>query len=188
MERARETGVRFNPDKCRMLAPSCHSVVTASGLQADPRKIEAIHSIDPSTSLADLQTFLGMVQFLSRLIPNLAYVSAILWDLTKSKNEFQWHPEHQAAVNSIKQMIASSTSLQYFDGSKPVTVQVDASTRGLGANLLHENGPVEYRSKLLTETEQRYPTLRERDTGCCLWIRKISILYIWSTCSQRNRS
>ena len=127
--------------------------------------------MDPSTSLADLQTFLRMVQFSSRFIPNLASVSAILWDLTKSKNEFQWHRKHQAAVNSIKQMITYSTSLQYFDGSKPVTVQLDASTRGLGATL-QENGPVEYRSKLLMETEQRYSNIEREILGVVCGLEK----------------
>ena len=90
------------------------------GLHADCQNIEGIHNMAPSTNLADLHILLGIVQFLSRFIPNHASVSAILWDLTKSKNEFQWHPEHQAAVNSIKQMIPSSTSLQYFEGSTAI--------------------------------------------------------------------
>jgi ribonuclease HI len=115
--------------------------------------------MDPSKSLADLQTFSGMIQFLSRFLHNLASISAVLWDLTKTKNEFQWHPEHQAAVDHIKQLITMPSSLQYFDGNKPVTIQVDASMRGLGATLLQDNGPVEYRSKLLTETEQRYSNI-----------------------------
>ena len=57
MERARETGIYFNPDKCRIACtelPFFGHLLTASGLQADPRKIEAIHNMDPSTCLADL--------------------------------------------------------------------------------------------------------------------------------------
>ena len=75
MKRARETGIRFNPDKCQIACtelPFFGHLLTASGLQADLRKIEAIHNMDPSTSLADLQTFLGKMQFLSRfVIPKL---------------------------------------------------------------------------------------------------------------------
>ena len=97
-----------------------------------------------------------MTQFLSRFVPNLASVSAILWDLTKKSSEFQWGPEHQSAVKKIKELVASPSSLQYFDSSKSVTIQVDASQRGLGAVLIQDKGPVEYRSKLLTETETRY--------------------------------
>ena len=56
-------------------------------------------------------------------------------------------------------MVTSPNSLQYFDGTKPVTIQVDASMRGLGATLIQDKGPVEYRSKLLTETETCYSNI-----------------------------
>ena len=52
-------------------------------------------------------------------------------------------------------MVTSPNSLQYFDGTKPVTIQVDASMRDLGATLIQDKGPVEYR----TETETRYSNI-----------------------------
>jgi len=115
--------------------------------------------MDPSTSLADLQTFLGMVQFLSRFIPNLPSVAASLWALTKKTSEFIWSPEHQSAADRIKKAIVTPTSLQYFDSTQPVTIQVDASERGLGAVLLQAYGSVEFASKLLTSTESRYSNI-----------------------------
>ena len=156
MSRARETGLRFNADKCKIRCtelPFFGHIISANDLRPDPRKVEAIANMDPSTCLADLQTFLGMTQFLSRFIPNLASVSATLWDLTKKSSDFQWGPEHESAVQQSKGLVASPNSLQYFDSSKPVTIQVDTSQRGLGAALIQDKGPVEYRCKLLTETE-----------------------------------
>ncbi|CAB4019081.1 Hypothetical predicted protein, partial [Paramuricea clavata] len=38
--------------------------ISATGLKLDPRKIEAIRNMDPSTSLPYLQIFLGMIQYL----------------------------------------------------------------------------------------------------------------------------
>ena len=98
--------------------------------------MEAISSMDPSTSLADLQTFLGITQFLSRYLPNLASHSATLWELTKRNSEFQWQPQHQQAVDKIKKAIISANSLQYFDSTRPVIIQVDESSCDLGATLL----------------------------------------------------
>ncbi|KAK3746668.1 hypothetical protein QZH41_010504, partial [Actinostola sp. cb2023] len=98
MERARETGLKFNPDKCRIGCtelPFFGHIISAEGLKLDPGKVEAINNMDPSTNLADLQTFLGMTQFLSRFIPKLAATASILWDLTKKSSDFQWCPEHQ---------------------------------------------------------------------------------------------
>ena len=64
LERAQQTGVRFNPDKCRIARtelPFFGHTISATGLKPDSRKVEAIAKMDPSTNLADLQTFLGMV-------------------------------------------------------------------------------------------------------------------------------
>ena len=162
LQRARETGLRFNLDKCKFRCtriPFFGHIVGAEGLQPDPRKIDSILSMDPSSTLTDLQTFLGMVQFLSRFIPNLATASAALWGLTKKTSEFIWGPEHQSAVERIKRLITAPKALQYFDSTQPVTIQVDPSQRGLGAVLLQANGPVEFASKLPTETESRYSNI-----------------------------
>ena len=45
--------------------------------------------------------------------------------------------------------------LRYYDPSKKSTIQVDASSRGLGAALIQEVKPIAFASKSLTETEQR---------------------------------
>ncbi|KAL9971764.1 hypothetical protein ACROYT_G017970 [Oculina patagonica] len=70
MKRARETGLRFNADKCKIRCseiPLSGHIISASDLRPDSQKMEAIEKMDSSGSLADLQSFLGMTQFLSEL-------------------------------------------------------------------------------------------------------------------------
>ena len=105
LQRAREIGLRFNLDKCKFRCtriPFFGHIIGVEGLQPDLRKIDSILSMDPSTSFADLQSFLGMVQFLSRFIPNLISIAASLWALTKRTSEFVWSPEHQSATDRIE--------------------------------------------------------------------------------------
>ena len=59
----------------------------------------------------------------------------------------------------------NATNLQFYDSTKPLTLQVDASTRGLGAALLQEKGPVAFASKALTETEYRYSNIEREMLG-----------------------
>ena len=47
-----------------------------------------------------------------------------------------WNTTYQQAFNQIKQLVCKDTTLQYFNVQKPVTVQVDASKKELGATLL----------------------------------------------------
>ena len=69
--------------------------------------------MDLSTSLVTLQEFLRIVQ--------LAFTGAHLWGLTKKTSEFVWRTEHQSAVDCIKKVITTPTSLQYLDSTQPVT-------------------------------------------------------------------
>ena len=46
--------------------------------------------------------------------------------------------------------------IHYYDPSKKSVIQVDASSRGLGAALIQEGKPIALASKYLTETEQRH--------------------------------
>ena len=107
-----------------------------------------------------------MVQFLSRFAPDLATLAANLWALTKTTSEFIWSPEHDTAVNRIEEAITVPKSLQYFDSSKCITI--NASQHGVGAVLLQDKGPIEFASKLLTQTKKRYSSI-EREMLAVLY-------------------
>ena len=65
----------------------------------------------------------------------------------------------QEAFDELKRVLLSPTVLKYFDQSKPVTIQVDASLKGLGAALLQDHGPIEYASKTLSDAEIRHSNI-----------------------------
>ena len=72
----------------------------------------------------------------------------------------------------------------YFDTSKPITLQVDASQIGLGGVLLQVDSqgktrPVVYASKALTPCETRYANI-EREMLAVAWACiKVSPLSLW---------
>ena len=70
-----------------------------------------------------------------------------------------WNPTYQEAFNQIKKLVCKDTTLWYFNVWKPITVQVDASKKGLGAALLQEGFPVTFASKALTPTEKQYANI-----------------------------
>ena len=59
--------------------------------------------------------------------------------LLRQDIEFQWNYEQETAFNKLKDILTSNPVLKYFDVSKPVRVQCDASKSGLGAVLLQDN-------------------------------------------------
>ena len=108
---------------------------------------------------SQLQKFLGMVTYLSPFVPSLSSFTAPLCGLLKKDAEFTWNETYQDAFDSVKSLLCSDTTLHYFDIHRPVTIQVDASMKGLRAALLQDGCPVAFASKALTPTEQCYANI-----------------------------
>lgn len=52
----------------------------------------------------------------------------------------------QKGISQIKQEISKVTILKYYDVTKEVTIQADASQYGLGAAILQDGQPIAYAS------------------------------------------
>ena len=115
---------------------------------------------------SQLQQFLGMVTYLSAFIASLSTHTAPLQELLKKDSEFKWNSSYQEAFNKIKGLVCKDTSLCYFNVQKPVTIQANASGKGLGAALLQEGCPVAFASKALTPTEQQYSNIECELLAC----------------------
>ena len=88
----------------------------------------------PETA-TQLQKVLRLVTYQSPFIPSLSsFTTPLCWLLQKG-TEFIWNKSNQVAFDQVKSMVCKDTTLQYIDVHKPVTVQVNASQKGLGATL-----------------------------------------------------
>ena len=168
LERARKCGIRFNPEKLKVRCKRISffgNVLSASGLEPDPAKVQAIKYMNAPSDAKELLTFLGLATYLSRFTPRLSELAAPLRELCKKDSQFTWGHNEQHAFEELKDALTSPTVLKYFDDQKPVTIQVDASQRGLGAALLQDQGPIEYASKTLTDAETRYSNIEREMLG-----------------------
>lgn len=163
-ERARKYNVRFNLSKCtfsRSQIKYMGHILTDEGIALDQNRVKAITEMPPPKNKEQLETFLGMVTYVSKFIPNFSQSSAVLRDLTKKNNIWNWDANTQAAFENIKNLLVKAPVLKYFDVTRPLTLSVDASQSGLGAVLIQENLPVAYASRALTPTECRYAQIEK---------------------------
>ena len=61
----------------------------------------------------------------------------------------------------MKRFITNHSVLRYYDVTKEVTLQCDASQSGIGAALLQEGQPVAFTSRALTATERNYTQIEK---------------------------
>ena len=169
MKRAQEKGLVFNKDKCQIKqkeVPFFGNIYRESGVRPDPSKVQAINDLTVPTNVNELQQFLGMITYLAPYICNLSEHTVPLHKLLQKDVEFRWHHEHDSAFTTLKEMIKIAGTLSYFDVSKPVVIQVDASQEALGVALVQEGHIIAFVSKSLTETEKRYANIELELLAC----------------------
>ena len=61
--------------------------------------------------------------------------------------------------NKVPTAESPPQTLRYYDQSKPVTLQFDASLKGLGACIIQDGQPIAFVSKSLMDTETHYANI-----------------------------
>ena len=157
LERCRERNLKLNPQKLkfklRNIAFMGHQI-SEDGLVLDDSKMCAITKMPIPQDKKSVQRFLGMCNYLAPYISNLSELCAPLREISNPSSEFSWSSKQQAAFEKIQERISSASTLQYFDPKKPIPLQVDTSSYGLGASLIQEGKPVAYSSSTMSESEQ----------------------------------
>ena len=110
--------------------------------------------MDPPTNRSELETFWGIINYLSKFCPNLAELTSPLRRLLAKYVEFAWDKTQADAFQKVKNVITQTRGpvLAYYDPKKPLTLQCDASKAGLGATIMQDGKPIAYASKSLTPT------------------------------------
>ena len=125
LQRSRERGVTLNPDKLiyRTEAVSFFgNLITSEGVKPDPSKISAIMDMPSPENKAELQTLLGMVNYLAKFSPRVSETMAPLRELLKKNTPFQWGAQQEKAFSEVKQ--ACSYKLRDFDPQKKVELSM----------------------------------------------------------------
>lgn len=76
---------------------------------------------------------LGMTRYLAQYIPDEATLTAPLRMLLRKDMMWQWHHEQDTAFQRLKEAITQAPALKFYDHTRPLTIQADASKDGLGA-------------------------------------------------------
>ena len=98
-------------------------------MHPDPKKVQGITEMTAPMDKQQLQSFLGMVNYMGTFIPNLSHHTEPLRAMLKKDNVFHWEEQQTRSFQQVKTLIAkaNTTLLRYYDRILLVTVQVDAS-------------------------------------------------------------
>lgn len=147
-------------------------IVCISGIQPNPKKVEALQQSVKPKDKKELQSFLGLATYVAKFIPNYSTVTAPLFELMSKGAVFRWTEERHAAFESLKESICDKVMLTAPNGSGPFVIVCDASNVGIGSAVLQMQDNslalLEFASKRLSPAERRWDT-REREAFAIKW-------------------
>uniref|UniRef100_A0A3Q1GC55 Gypsy retrotransposon integrase-like protein 1 n=1 Tax=Acanthochromis polyacanthus TaxID=80966 RepID=A0A3Q1GC55_9TELE len=160
----KQAGLTINPKKCALVKQETQYLGYILGggvIKPVQDKVEAIRARERPTTRKQVKSFLGLVGWYRRFIPNFSTRAAPLTDLTSTaKAHMVWGEEQENAFQDLKEVLCQEPVLQSPNFTLPFSVQTDASRRGLGGVLLQGDGderkPVAYISRKLFPRETRY--------------------------------
>ncbi|KAL0186329.1 hypothetical protein M9458_017999, partial [Cirrhinus mrigala] len=129
----------------------------------DQGKVSAIQEWPQPLTVKELQRFLGFSNFYRRFIQNYSSITAPLTSLLRGKpKNLIWNPAAHEAFQRLKEIFSTPPLLHHPDPELPFTVEVNASTTGVGAVLSQAVGkppllhPCAFYSRKLSPAEQNY--------------------------------
>ena len=175
-QRIQDNNLQLQLKKCRWGCTKLKFlgyIISSTGIEMDPAKIQSITAFPQPTSVKAVQSFLGLVNFSLRFVPNLASITKPLRTLLNQGQKFSWTDDCQQSFTHLKLLVQQAAILAHPDFSLPFRLQIDASNFGLGALLMKENKegqwqPIAYISRSLVKAEQNYSTT-EKELLAIVW-------------------
>lgn len=136
-------------------------IISGNEIKPNSNNIKAISAISSPVNRTEVLRILGLLKFFSKFIPNLSELTANIRNLTKKNVPFLWTSKHEAELSLLKILISTPPILKIFDPKKPIVIQCDASSEGLGCCLLQEGHPIAFASRCLTNSEKKWAQIEK---------------------------
>ena len=180
LTRLESAGMRLKREKCAFMLKSVSylgHVISSEGLRTGDLKVKALVDAPHPRDLTELRSFLGMVTYYGKFLPNLATVLSPLYRLLRHSVSWCWGTKQARAFGRVKKLLQSNRVLTHFDDQLPLLLECDASPYGLGAVLSHRmpdgmERPVCFASRTLTKAEQNYSHLDKEALAIVFGVRK----------------
>jgi hypothetical protein len=182
-----EKGLTVNDKKCELSKQELDFFglhFSREGVSIQKSKLEALKETKAPKSVSELRSVLGLANYCSRFIPDLATISKPLRKLTNKGVRWCWNNEHEAAMDKIKNSLTTS-AIAYFNKNWRSEITVDASPDGLGFVFAQYNPKnkdekhiVLYDSRSLTYVESSYSQV-DKEALAVVWACEKLHLYLY---------
>jgi hypothetical protein len=126
--------------------PFLGHVISPQGMTVNPNKVRGVLDWKPPMSIHQVRSFLGLVSYYRRFIPNFSKTSKPITKLLKKGNKYVWSEDCGETFQTSKKLLTTSPVLAQPNIAMSFDVYCDASGTGLGCVLMQEGRVISYSS------------------------------------------
>ena len=180
LTRLEKHGFRLKKDKCTFMANSVEYLghrIDQEGIHALPHKVSAIVNAPAPTNVQELRSFLGLINYYSKFIRNLASLLHPLNQLLQVNKKWEWTDKCATAFKQAKQQLISAKVLTHYNPELPPRMAADASAYGIGAVISHvlpdrSKKPISFASRTLTPSKKNYSQLEKEALSLTVGVKE----------------
>ncbi|KAL9975232.1 hypothetical protein ACROYT_G012366 [Oculina patagonica] len=148
LQRLEEEGIIYKVNQSEWAAP----VVLV------PKKDGSLHPTKSPTNVTELKSYLGLLNYYDKFVPELATILRPLHDLLQKDAPWKWTEECERAFVRSKEQLQASPLLVHYDLKKPLRLACDTSAYDVDAVISHvmendEERPIAFASRTLSASE-----------------------------------
>ena len=171
----RKPTCQLAPDKCQFGVKQVRflgHLIGKDGVRPDPKNLQAIKDCPTPTTIAEVMTFLGKVDFYRDFLRDIVSLVEPLRRLTRKGQPWKWGVEEDMAFKTVRAILEEDLRIHLFDPAAPTIVTTNASDLGVGAVLSQQQKgkevPIAFASSTLKSSQRNY-SASEREAWACVW-------------------
>ena len=182
-----KNGLKISPKKCQLFKTDLQYMGNTIFLEnrrvcLKPlrSRLEAIQSLKPPMTAKGCRSFVGMINFVSIICPELQKLLKPIYDLTTKGRHFIWGAEQQMAFEEINSRLQKPPVLSMPDRKSRFLLYADTSKYATGSALYQaqdgRSGLIAYASKRMPEGANNYSITELEMCGFAINIESFSHL------------
>lgn len=112
-----KNGLTINLEKCSFFKPQITFLgydISEEGVRPSARKLDAISKFPTPKTVHQLRQFLGLINYFRKFIRNCAFLCKSLTSLLKKGAIWQWGPQQDQAVSTVKDALLTIFTTRYL--------------------------------------------------------------------------
>ena len=119
----RQVNLKLNKEDCLFrytIISIFNKIISQQGVSPDPRKVQTLRDISPPKTKKEVQSFLGILNFLHKFSWITAEVYELQWRLTSVKTNWIWNRMYQDMYDKAKQIVKQAACMKLWHSYTPV--------------------------------------------------------------------